>query len=706
MNRPGSRSPSFLTIALALAVPLVLLSQVANAQSASAAKSRVMMANEMLQSERFDDAETNLAQAEKFLDGLPEDEKAPVLKSIAEVRAKIEPAKKAIKARNLKNQIDRDLKQAEESASRNPEAGENAFKTISTRLDSAEVTGLLEAADIATFKSRIAAARKGAAEGVKKEAVAGSVHAASSRMMDAKSALEAGRLLNVEATLQDAEKYLEGLSESERAPIVKGIAEVRAGMGPARKAEEAKEIENRLERDLGAADSNIAAHPEFAEDRISAVKRLLADKETIDTLGATKIAAYQGRLDAVMKKLTESQKKWAVQRAESRLKELEEQLASDPFAGIGDMEAYTVSRKMEGNYRIVKGAIEDFSKDDPEVRAIEARLAVARKKIDDASNSWSTAQVEARLVEGWKFALSNSKGWEDEKPRADQKPSERWVMIGTATVLQNVLYWLNDEQIKKVRASNPDNAVIKATFAEAERTRDAAAVKLNASFEEAMAEAEKMPTPRGGTRFDFAIASSMAVGAEQWFKGTKYQAPNVARAKALEAKWEKELEALRKAAAALRAKFSAEADAAWPAIVKKLGPKEKFAANELNASKGDTILIKRIYNRSGWDFDGGQYEFAARIDGVAVAGSFSPYVEEAIQAMWTKMSAPPLSDREEWDLIAVVEGPATIRRRVITELVAADTREVIGKLDGFKDEQGVQIRIIGLHAGPVAAGAK
>jgi hypothetical protein len=47
----------------------------------------------MLQAERFDDVEPSLQQAEKYLEGLPAAEKDPIVKMIAEVRAKIEPAK-------------------------------------------------------------------------------------------------------------------------------------------------------------------------------------------------------------------------------------------------------------------------------------------------------------------------------------------------------------------------------------------------------------------------------------------------------------------------------------------------------------------------------------------------------------------------------------------------------------------------------------
>ena len=62
-----------------LAVVMAFVTVPVCAQSLSAAKSRVAQANEAINAERFDDIDGLLTAAEKFLVGLPDAEKAPVL---------------------------------------------------------------------------------------------------------------------------------------------------------------------------------------------------------------------------------------------------------------------------------------------------------------------------------------------------------------------------------------------------------------------------------------------------------------------------------------------------------------------------------------------------------------------------------------------------------------------------------------------------
>lgn len=708
MSHPTSIfCPSWLAIAAALAVFFLFTPQ-AMAQSASAAKARLSMANEMLDKERFDEVEPSLQQAEKQLQGLSAAERDPILKGIAEVRARVEPAKKAAAARKLRAGIERELRSAEDDIGPRPYDVEKRLTSVSARLGSDEVTKALEAPDIAKFKARVEEIRKKLATSggeTPAPAITANVNSAKSRVMSARNAIESRRFENVEFTLEEAEKYLAGLSEAERAPVLRDIAEVRGLLAEAEKAEEVRKYEERLNRYIRSADGNVEPHPTNSADQIRMTKELLASEDVKRVLGPAKIGEFRTRLAEVEKKLAAALKADALDRAQDFARQLEEALAGDPLEGKDEIEAYKAWRGLDHFQNAAKLWLAEIPKDDPDRRALEGKLAELKKRSDALSDKWGQAQVEAAVKSGWQFASQDSAGWEEEKPDPAKKPNEMWMMRKTASAVRNAAYWMNNDQIKKLKADNPENAVVKATFAEAEKTLDAAAAKLNDAFQAAMTAAEKMPTPSGSTRFDRVIASWMAQDAEGCFEGTRYQEANVARAKALDARWEQEILAMQKAAAELRAKLSKEADAAWPAIVEKLGPDADFTPGRLVRSKGDRILIKRIYNRSGWDFDG-QYDFTVRIDGVPIAGNFTKEINDSIQAMWEKMSAPPLDSWEEWDVIAVVEGPATVHRRVTTELIAADTREVIGKIEGHKDEPGVEVRIIGLHAGPMAVGSK
>lgn len=694
-------------IIIAALALLLCSAPIAQAQtgSASAAKSRIAMAEDNLKSERFDLVESSLQQAEKYLEGLPAAEKDPLVKKIAEVRAAVEPAKKEIAARRLTSRIESEIRTLEEDVLKQVSSVPDRVAAARAKLRTQEVRSTLEEAAIEKFKTRLDDVLKKLDKGAQPEAPKASASQARSRIMQARSAVESRRFENVEAYLEQALGFLNGLPETEKAPLLKDIDEIRAALKEGEKAERLRIVESRIDRYIRSAEGNAASDPVGSTDMLKMTRDFLATREVTDTLTPARIGEINTRMAEAQKLIDAEFKQRAVRRAEDFLRELEEGLANDPYAGLNEFDAYKASRHLEYLHRAIAMAFDNIPKDDPDVRAVLAKAAECKKKMESASSAWSQAQVEAAVKSGWQFAMQDADGWREETPDSKAKPNEMWRMQKTVLALRSSAYWLADPQFVKLRADHGSNAVVKATFAEAEKTRDDAAAKLNEAFNSALAIAEKLPTPVGATRFDRSIAPWMKNDADEIFKGTRFQAANVARAKALDDRWEKEIEALRKAAAELRAKYAKEAAAAWPAIVDKLQPDADFDAKRLARSKGDTIIMKRIYNRTGWDF-GGDYDFTVRINGVAIGGNFEKPINDGIQALWEKMNAPPLDSWEEWDVIAVVEGPAKIRRRVITEIISAETREVIGKLEGHEQEDGVQVRIIGLLAGPYVGSSK
>src|SRR5205807_6090464 len=85
-------------------------------------------------------------------------------------------------------------------------------------------------------------------------ATAGNASAAKSRVTQAKSNLEDGRTDQAEDALNAAEKFLDGLSDAEKAPIEKDIKELRGKLETAKKAEESQRVEKSVNRTLDYAD--------------------------------------------------------------------------------------------------------------------------------------------------------------------------------------------------------------------------------------------------------------------------------------------------------------------------------------------------------------------------------------------------------------------------------------------------------------------
>jgi hypothetical protein len=73
----------------------------------------------------------------------------------------------------------------------------------------------------------------------------------------------------------------------------------------------------------------------------------------------------------------------------------------------------------------------------------------------------------------------------------------------------------------------------------------------------------------------------------------------------------------------------------------------------------------------------------------------------ALEHAWYELELD-VSDRIPWDLIAIVDGHSTIGVRT-TIALKSNGRE-IGKLEELRPVPCLELRIIGLRAGPVAVG--
>ncbi|HZK82819.1 MAG TPA: hypothetical protein VFC46_17180, partial [Humisphaera sp.] len=229
-----------------------------------------------------------------------------------------------------------------------------------------------------------------------------------------------------------------------------------------------------------------------------------------------------------------------------------------------------------------------------------------------------------------------------------------------------------------------------------------AGAKLNEAFNAVLADAERQPMPTRES--DRAQIGYLGHEAARLFARTKYKDANVARAEALDGKWKAEVARLEKEMEETLKKLTAEANAAWPKIEASAGADRGFDPKDMASWKGKTIEIKGYYNRSGWDFDA-HYDFAVGIKGVPVAGTYDPHVRAAFDE-GSRHTQFGINDHMGWDVIAVVEGPGQINRRVTTEFRDKDTHDLIMKTESLVPEPCVVIKIIGLHAGPVAVGPK
>ncbi|HEX4382973.1 MAG TPA: hypothetical protein VH083_08490 [Myxococcales bacterium] len=604
------------------------------AGSVSAAKSRVMQARDYADKNRKDDALDKLTEAEKFLDGLSEAEKAPIVKDIAELRTQLAGAVDPEVSGRLERNVGRLLNVAEDDADSSPR---NASNELDLAIDALN-TG------------------------------------------DAKQNLNAAARGKLQARVDSLQAKLKGNNASAAA----------------------KQFTERIERNLRAASENAGNDPRFARTRLDEAATLLASDEAKQKLDAATISRLQGSLAEGEAKLGGSNKQDALSRAAPLMKSLEERLASDPYKDAAPGTAYKVSADLESLQVRVTSQLEKLPAGDADRRSYEDRLAAARKKIETYDTALSTGNTEAALANRWKFTTQGFEGWRNESAAPSGRAFEKPALGKTEQAVRGVQFFLAEKETVDARSKAAALPKAAAVIAEADKTLADAQAKLDAAFNQWMDAAEKQPRPQGSNRFDIGSAADMARWANDRLAGSAYQTADVARAKKLDQRWQDELAAIKQQHEAALKQMTADANAAWPKMAAAANAKEGFHPSDAASQKGKTFRFAHVRNRSGWDFDG-RYDIVIWVDGQPVAGTYAPKIKQAFSDAARKIG-DSVDDHIDWEVIAVIDGKGVANRRYTTE-VKDDRMNVLGKIEGTHQVDCVLMRVIAVHAGPVAVSA-
>jgi hypothetical protein len=228
---------------------------------------------------------------------------------------------------------------------------------------------------------------------------------------------------------------------------------------------------------------------------------------------------------------------------------------------------------------------------------------------------------------------------------------------------------------------------------------EAAAAKVNAAFVRNLDHAEAMPSPLREDDLEGTLHLSRA--ADTMLDGTQYKTEIMRRIEALDVRWRTEYDELREARQKLYDTLAADADANWPGIVAASGATDGFDPWSDNLPTRP-VLLRGVRNRCGWEWSGREYGFAMNYQATVLGGVWEPHVLRALEYAWYDLKLD-VNDTIPWDVIAVVEGPGKIGER--TERVLRDKNgSELGTIEAWPDVDCVRLRVIGLHAGPVAVG--
>jgi hypothetical protein len=698
--------------------------------SLSAAKTRVMMASEYLNSPRSGEIEPLLQAAEGFLAEVPDAEKEPVLAEIAQIRATLEAAPTPDETRKT-SAAQGKIRQARDQIERgyNPDDIRTTLRVAEEYL--AEVRATYKEAvlaEISELRAGLGAEPAPEPAAVHDSSIAPSVPLSSSTPpasaassvpaagdvseADSRSMRQARMLLSTARELAGSpgrleeselkvEQALNLLASVPDAVAVKGelladADEVRAIAAASDKTEKIAAVRRTLDSELSLADSA----KEY--DQSGARKALARFRERFSASAAVLPESvqdeYHARAAALSSELDGFVKADALGRAESRMRDIEQVAASDPYAGLADDAVYRIGTDLEHYKNQLLEYLDRIPEGDADVEAMKQRLAAAEAKLGGYGARWNEHTAQDRVTSHYNGILDSIAGWEDEAidaaPASMYSPS----LPRTRDAMVRVLSMQADADVVRIRGEYPDNEIIQGAWRAAQSLFEAAAGKVSSAFARNLDLLERMPSPM--REDDLQQTMHLSSAAETMLEHTRYREPVLARIEALSTRWRKDYTETLETRRQMYDQLSAEAEQKWPAIVAASGASDGF--DPWNpAGVGQTVLLRQVHNRCGWEWSGREYGFAMKYQAKVLGGVWEPHVLKALEYAWYELKLE-VSDRVPWDLIAVVEGAGQIGERTTRTLVDARSGNAIGQIEEWPNVDCVRLRVTGLRAGPVA----
>jgi hypothetical protein len=693
--------------------------------SLSAAQMSLRSAHSSFESRRYDSASDSLDRALEFLAELPVDETAVIHAEIATLRAAVDEAVATEEAERMIRAAKMQLRRVESELDQGYDAdyvltstlakADEFLKDVPARF-TADIMG-----EIRTWRDRLSGNAPASAD-----APAPVVEAppsneddrimlsqANGKIRSARSYVESRRYEWVDGTLDEAVALLTDVAGNES--LLAEVAGLRAEAAQGIGAEHAQRLESELSRHFSTAEeTGDWISTERTLEGLHYLTRRLSEQDVRTYLSAERVAELEARVATATTRRLAAIKARGLEGALPALAELESQAAADPFAGLDESAAYRVSQELQSMKSRVHGRLWSIAADwnaqtaadDPDVQAIDARIAEVDRKIAESSTAWSTALQVARVETQWVQVAERIEDWEADTFEINQSfPLHAPELSRTRAARRETEWLLGDSTLQEIRAQLPDHPAIIAAFDEAKRINEAATAKLAQAYHQVLDNAETLETPvRPDDRHE---PVRFMNDAEAAFKDTPHQEGLVSRARALHERFEAEYAAIIQARQELWDKLMVDGDALWPSVVESTGAGEADPTDE--ESRGKTVLLRGVYNRAGWEWGG--FSFAMSWNGVPIAGDYAPNVLAALEHAWYELQfshaagsdGPAVNDRLEWDVIAVVKGKGRVTER--TTIVRRDQYgNELGTEEQWLPADGVVLDIIGLHAGPVAVG--
>ncbi|KAK1753333.1 hypothetical protein QBC47DRAFT_55392 [Echria macrotheca] len=513
----------------------------------------------------------------------------------------------------------------------------------------------------------------------------------------ARSNIESRRTEGVENLFFDATNLLAPVDDAHKGHLVDEIEQLRRDLEATRLAENTRMITSELDRRLSGVEDDVD-YPDRLRYSVISFKQRFERDEVRRTLTPEMYQTYEKRLADVLAAGQARVKAEILKRAEPALQQLKDKLTTNPFLGLQQYDANRVDGELRSMRWQVEKELKQLSEDDADRVRLYKELEGTDAKFEVYLNEWVKAGVHESVKHGWQMILDEVQGWEQESVAPDAQPLEEPRMPQTRLAIHRVYYYLHgDTSVQRTRDENRGDSVIAAIDRDAELLLESAGTKMASAFYDIIDAAEKMETPIED-RWLRDKPSSLVTAARTTFENTRFHDPVVSRLQALDQRWKDELAGVHGAREVLCKKLTSEGIAKWPGIIGGIPLVSDFDPG--SAKPGDAVHLSGVYNRAGWDFDGGQYGFSMRFNGVPLGGVYESYINKALDHAAYELKLR-IDDHEAWDVVGVVLGPGSIKERTRREIRIGMTTETI---EEWIPVNCLRLRVIALRAGPVAVG--
>jgi hypothetical protein len=285
---------------------------------------------------------------------------------------------------------------------------------------------------------------------------AGSVNAAKSRIMQARDYADRNQKDDALDKLNEAEKFLDGLSEAEKAPIVRDISDLRTKLAGAVDPEVSGRIERNVARLLNVAEGDAEPSPRNASDELDLAVDALNTDDAKKNLNPAARGKLQARVDVLRTKLKAGNANAAAKtfsdRVERDLRAASENAGNDPrFARTRLDEAASLLASGEAKQKLDAATIQRLQGN---LAQAEATLSAANKRSALSRAAPLMTKLEERLA---------SNPYEGAAPGTAYKVSEE------LQALQSRINY----QLSLLPAGDPDRSSYEARLAAAQKKIDA-----------------------------------------------------------------------------------------------------------------------------------------------------------------------------------------------------------------------------------------